>query len=678
MFGGAVRPPFFPISRFALGAFMIYSIDFETRGTANLPDVGLDKYANDPSTEVLCIAFGTEPQNVKCGSISEPILQPLLDHVASGGKIAAWNAMFEYAIWNCVCVPKYGWPELKLEQCIDTMAVAAANNIPQALEDAGAFLDTNYQKDTTGKKLIQKLCKPSIKGIFNTDPALLNELYLYCAQDVRTEMAIAALLRPLDASEQDIWTLTQRINTRGVPVDPEELQNAVIAVEKAQSAIDEECIALTGCKPSERQKLLNWLNEQCVDMPDLTAETVSAKLASTNLADHVRRALELRQEGSQTSVAKYAKMLEIQRNGRIRNTLVYHGASTGRWASRGGLNLQNIARPTLSDEQIERSIVSVFDGQTGSMGELSSLVRSAIKAPDGETFVDVDFSSIENRVGVWLAGQKDKIEMFRKGLDEYKTFASTSLYRVPYDEVTKDQRQIAKSAVLGAMFGQGAKGLVKYAEGMGVKLTEPQAQNAVDSYRASYAEVKRLWYGCESAAIHAIRQPGDVFSPNSCFKESDENWDLITQVPVSKIKFHIKYEKGALWMILPSGRSICWQRPELELLPTPWGTEKLGVTVHSQNTYTRQWTRNKLIGSSIFQSAVQATARDFLANAMVGLDTAGYKIINSVHDEVLLLVEEQNGESAMADVIRIMTTPPSWAPDFPLAAEGWFGKRYRK
>jgi DNA polymerase len=373
---------------------------------------------------------------------------------------------------------------------------------------------------------------------------------------------------------------------------------------------------------------------------------------------HVKKALELRQEGSQTSVAKYAKMMEIQRDGKIRNTLVYHGASTGRWASRGGLNLQNIARPTLSDEEIELAIPMVFTEGVGTMQQLSSLVRSAIRAPSGKTFVDVDFSSIENRVGVWLAGQNDKVELFRKGLDEYKVFASESLYHIAYDDVTKDQRQVSKSAVLGAMFGQGAKGLVKYAEGMGVKLSDAQAKNAVDNYRSSYAKVKELWALCEIAAIRAVENPGVAFPAGQ--------------------KIKMKMAKEALWMQLPSGRLICWQRPELELLTTPWGSEKLGVTVHSQNTYTRQWSRNALIGSSIFQSAVQGTARDFLAFAMIELERAGYEVINSIHDEVLLLVEEQSAESALDEVTKIMVKPPTWAPDFPLAAEGWFGKRYRK
>ena len=640
---------------------MIYSIDFETRSFADLTEVGLDKYANCLSTEVLCIAFGNTSETVQVLPPQNPStnqLWPLMQHVSKGGKIQAWNAMFEYAIWNCVCVKKYGWPPLKLEQCIDTMAIAASNNVPQALGDAAIFMDANQQKDTRGRYLIQKLCKPTRKRGFENDPELMKELFDYCAQDVRTEMAIGSVLRPLSDAEQAVWELTQRINLRGVPIRFKEVQRATEAVKKAQDLLDNELLFLTGCKPSERAKLLAWLNEKGANLADLTAETVSAMLVDTNLDKDIKRALELRQEGSQTSVAKYAKMLEIQRASRIRNTLIYHGASTGRWASRGGLNLQNIARPTLDDKQISKAVLKVFKNGEGTMDELSSLVRYAIHAPHGQTFVDVDFSSIENRVGVWLAGQTDKVELFRKGLDEYKVFASESLYRISYDEVTKDQRQVSKSAVLGAMFGQGAKGLVKYAEGMGVKLSEVQAKSAVDNYRASYARVKALWASCEAASIDAVQNPGVGYAAGG--------------------KVKLKVAKGALWMQLPSGRLICWQRPELELLTTPWGSEKLGVTVHSQNTYTRQWTRNPLIGSSIFQSAVQGTARDFLANAMLSLETAGYEVINSIHDEVLLLVEEQSAESALAEVTKIMVKPPTWAPDFPLAAEGWVGNRYRK
>ena len=291
------------------------------------------------------------------------------------------------------------------------------------------------------------------------------------------------------------------------------------------------------------------------------------------------------------------------------------------------------------------------------MQELSSLVRSAIRAPEGKTFVDVDFSSIENRVGVYLAGQTDKVDLFRRGLDEYKTFASSSLYNIPYEEVTKEQRQIAKSAVLGCMFGQGAKGLVAYAEGMGVKLTEEQSQQAVNAYRTDYQKVKTFWYECQNAAITAINTPNEM-------------------IEASKLRF--MYARDVLWMKLPGGRFICWHDPKIENQLTPWGEMREGISVLNQNTFTRKWGRNHLIGSSIFQSAVQGTARDFLAYSTLNISKAGYEVINLIHDEVLLLADEEGSEGTLDKVVNIMTTPPKWATDFPLAAEGWVSKRYRK
>jgi DNA polymerase len=159
------------------------------------------------------------------------------------------------------------------------------------------------------------------------------------------------------------------------------------------------------------------------------------------------------------------------------------------------------------------------------------------------------------------------------------------------------------------------------------------------------------------AAIQAINTPGTAFKHG-------------------RVTF--KHTKNALWMRLPSGRLICWQRPQVEPQLTPWGQTRDGITVFSQNTFTRKWGRNNLIGSSIFQSAVQATARDMLTEAMLRLKDEGFVMVNCVHDEILLLSREADGESALGRVVELMTTPPKWAPDFPLAAEGWYGKRYRK
>ena len=630
----------------------LVNLDFETRSTIDIATHGLDKYAKCRTTKVLCMAYSINGGEVHLWTPNLGL--PLwITTDLKNIQFQAWNAAFEFHIMKYVL----GW-DVEWEQMTDSMAIAAANNIPQALEDAAIFLGTAQQKDTAGKRLITKLCKPNRKGQFVDDPVLLDQLYEYCKQDVRTEMDIVRNLQPLTPHEQSVWVLTQKINERGVPVDPDELKNAINAVESGKESINQASLAISGCKATETGKLLGWLNAKGADMANLTAEYVCAKLVDTNIHPDIRKVLELRQQGSQTSVAKYEKMLDVQVGGRIRNTLVYHGASTGRWASRGGLNLQNIARPTIDDNALKTAVERVLEGgQGGTMEELSSLVRSAIKAPKGQVFIDVDFSSIENRVASWIAGQMDKVEMFREGLDEYKTFASTALYQVPYEEVTKDMRQIAKSAVLGCMFGQGAKGLMNYAQGMGVQLDEQQSQEAVNAYRMAYSKVKSCWYNCHDKAMEAINNPSETFE-------------------LGKLLF--KATNDALWMRLPSGRFICWRDPKIEAQLTPWGEMRDGVTVRSQNTFTRKWGRNALIGSSIFQSAVQGTARDVLAECSLLLEKEGFEIINLVHDEVLLLAYEDKADTALKQVLQIMTTAPAWAKDFPLAAEGWVDKRYRK
>jgi len=186
-----------------------------------------------------------------------------------------------------------------------------------------------------------------------------------------------------------------------------------------------------------------------------------------------------------------------------------------------------------------------------------------------------------------------------------------------------------------------------------------QAEQAVEKYRSSYFKVKSTWYELEQLAIEAVQTPG-----------------VAAGLPSGRIVF--KAINDALWMRLPSGRLICWQSPDVGMQMTPWGKPKLGVTVRSQNTYTRKWGRNTLIGSSIFQSAVQATARDLLAEAMVRLEENAYEVVGCVHDEVILLTKDQDTELKLQNVIGIMTSVPDWASGLPVAAEGWISRRYQK
>jgi DNA polymerase len=198
---------------------------------------------------------------------------------------------------------------------------------------------------------------------------------------------------------------------------------------------------------------------------------------------------------------------------------------------------------------------------------------------------------------------------------------------------------------------------VAYAEGMGVIITLDQAVEIVEAYRSAYAKVKNCWYAMGQAGLDAIRNPGVSFQ-------------------AGKVK--LKVARDALWMQLPSGRLICWQRPEIVRELTPWGKAADVIYVTSQNTFTRKWGRNKLIGSSIFQSSVQGTARDFLAESAWSLNDKGVDVINLIHDEILSLARVEDAAEVEKLMMTALTTPPSWAPNFPLAAESWIDTRYRK
>lgn len=707
----------------------IVSVDFETRSATDIR-LGVERYSKDPECEVLMLAFRFE-------DMAEPFVwhrgphlndsdpgrdrhvQTLLDYVADGGLIRGWNVMFEWHIWNNVCVPKCGWPPLALEQCVDTMAQAAAMNLPQALGRCAEVLGlpADKQKDKRGKYLIQRLCVPhpptkTRAGKWVEDAELFEEFVRYCAQDVVVEETIARRLRPLSDHERRVWAATQQMNLRGVPVAVDEVRNINQVVEAEKERLNRELRKITGrrvLRATDRNGLLAWVNERglSVDfddpvedeeerpgheesMPDMRAGTVESVLKRDDLPPDVRRALEIRAEVVQTSTAKFPKLLKIAADdGTLKNLFVYHGAGTGRWASRGGFNAQNITRPALLvNEKLGLDDIANAHAVLGSgdhdaahllwgdkvMDAAVACLRGVIKAPEGHEFINADYSSVENRVGVWLAGQDDKIEMFAKGFDEYKVFASKSLYNVPYDAVTKDMRQMSKSAVLGCLFGQGAGGLIEYAKGYGVTLTPERSEEVVRAYRAEYRKVRNLWYACSDAAVNAVRNPGEWFPAGD--------------------KLRLMVHKNFLWMKLPSGRLLAWSSPEIEMQDAPWtekytaydehGNEQIlerqaikpVVVVESIETKTRQWCRHKLIGSSIFQSAVQGTARDILAQGMLNVEAAEYSVVFMAHDELMALVRV--GFGSVEEFGALMCKPEDWYADLPLAFEGYRAKRFKK
>jgi DNA polymerase bacteriophage-type len=347
------------------------SIDFETyseagfaigdkvrgvgpQGKGGLPVVGTPVYAEHPSCEVLCLRYDLlDGKGVRGWMPGTPDPVDLLDHVRQGRHLSGWNVTFEFWIWNMVCVRKYGWPPLTLEQLHCTMARSRRFSMPGSLGNAAMVLGTAL-KDTDGKRLIQKLTRPHTPSKNRPEHRWTlaaawpdhQALYHYCGDDVRAEMDIAGRIPDLTYAEYNAWQLDQRINARGVQVDTEALRCCLHILGQAERKYTLELATITGGavgSVSEVAKIVDYLRAAGVHTDDLQKETVEALLKRQTISPVARRVLEIRQLLGAANVKKLRTLnLQVSSDGRLRDQYTYCGADrTGR-ASAGGVQLQNI------------------------------------------------------------------------------------------------------------------------------------------------------------------------------------------------------------------------------------------------------------------------------------------------------------------------------------------------
>lgn len=324
------------------------------RGKSGLGLVGTPIYAEHPSTEVLCLYYDLKDGKGRRGWMpGTPNPQDLLDYIAAGGVIEAWNVTFEFWIWNMVCTRKYGWPPLPLEQLYCVMAKSRRHSLPGGLDNCAKVLGVT-PKDQDGKRLLGKLTRPisaskhrpEPRWTFATAPEDYYKLFGYCDQDVATEDEAAARIPDLTPTEYAAWQLDQRINVRGVQVDVDTLDCMLDLLGQAERKYTLELATLTqGAvgSVSEIAKFGDWLTSQGFPLGDITKDTVSTALKRTDLTPTVRRALEIRDTLGAANIKKLHTLKhQVSSDGRLRDQYTYCGADrTGR-ASAGGVQLQNI------------------------------------------------------------------------------------------------------------------------------------------------------------------------------------------------------------------------------------------------------------------------------------------------------------------------------------------------
>lgn len=633
------------------------SIDFETYSECDIKTAGGYNYAGHPSTEVLCMAWAIDDEEPELWVPGDPIPQRLHDELDGAGEIWAWNAAFERAVWKHQ-MHKHGWYcDIDATQWNDTAALAAILALPRALGQCAQVLQLTEQKDTRGRYLIQRLCQP-YRGERRRDPELLEELYSYCKQDVRTERAIKNLLqpyKPMSDAERDVWLLDQEINWRGLGIDVDNVENAIDLIFQTARRLNARAQEISGGvlpDVGSRARVMAWAQSRGYTLPGYDKSAVLEALADPALPDDVRQVLEIRQTLGKASTSKYQSMQNLAgHDNRARGVFSYHGAQTGRWAGRG-FQPQNLPRPAFGDtdncitlfDQRDPEIIETLYGDP--MVALSSCLRGMIVPAAGNRFLVSDFSAIEARVLAWLADEQGPLDVFREGGDIY-CHAATGIYNREITPKDKDERQIGKVAVLALGYQGGVGAFQTMAKAYRVEVKDEDADRIKVAWRKAHPKIVRFWYALEAAAQNAVRHKGHAFE-------------------AGPITFRVV--GNFLFAKLPSGRRLAYYHPTighdgLEF----WGTDsKLGGRWGKLNTY----------GGKLCENVTQAVARDLLAESMLRLENHGYNVVASIHDEVIC--ELPRGVGSLEHMEEFMCELPDWASGLPMDAEGFECERYRK
>jgi len=637
-------------------------------------------------------AFDQDP--VQVWRIGERFPARVLTHVLNMGEVRAWNAAFELAIWNNTLMRQLNIPgnvqDLAIAQVRDTMAQAAYYGLPLSLDMAGHAAGVKHTKDKAGHSLMLRMCRPrsvdaatgKVSWWHEDDKEKFDALCDYCGQDVEVERALAAVLPDLPKNELRVWQLDQRMNTHGVGVDYDFVDQMKGLALHAAANVNASVARLThGAVKTvtSTAALTVYLHTLSYPADNLRKATVAERLDDPACTGLERELLELRADGAKTSAAKLDAMLSacVTRTGvgRVRGMLQYYGAfRTGRWAGRL-IQLQNMPRGELGKVALKEAIRAIERGTPPALIELifgpgmrvvSSLLRSCLRAPLGKVVVAVDSAQIEARVLPWLAGEQKVLDVFISGGDVYVQ-AGAGIFGKPFPaghkfvkgDISDDHRQIGKVSILALGFGGGKGAFQTMAANYGISVSDGEAEEIKLKWRADNPKIVSFWWALDAACRQVLSDPGRI-------------------VPVGD------FLKVGMWgpnlaIVLPSGRALFYR--DAKLIPSDRRHGDHEISYMGVNQYTRKWERIRTYGGKLAENVTQATARDVLADAMIRLDDKHRDLVQlvlTVHDEVVGEADAHRADDALAAMLAEMSITPAWATGLPVGADGWHGPRYKK
>lgn len=713
-------------------------LDFETRSPVDLPVYGVDKYAANPDTDALCIGWMMDDDH---GHLWSPdfywngdnsSLIDLHNHVYHGGLVVAWNARFDRKIWNEVMVPEYDWPEVPLEQWLCAQAQGEANNLPAKLGKAAECLRVQNKKDHKGQSLIGALSygtRAEWDKVLRRDE-LMAGMRNYCLDDNKAMRDIWQMCRPLSLSEWAEYHASERINDRGVEVDVEFAQAAQMYAAAEQDDVNAWMEEITGedIRITHHIRKAQWLHKQLEPVPELQRicekpvrgkdedgnpkpPKISAdrptREALSELIDHdpypkilgpvrddIVDFLEAIEAGNSAAVYKFRAIANGSIAGRLFGQYSFNGAGqTGRFSGRG-VQVHNLIRAAVDKDDSDRAIDAIEAILQGTDADtlvdefelpisrlLARLLRPTFISPKGRTLVWADWDQIEARALPWLAnnpGGQKILDAFARGDDIY-VIAASGIFNKAEAEISDDERQVGKVAVLALGFGGGVGAFRAMARGYGVVMSDQEMEDIVDAWRDNNRWAKQFWDDLRQAVYGAYRDP--------------LNW-----YPAGRVKYlyHPELMHGTLICVLPCGRWLVYpQFKEVSYLEHDDGTivypddpeydkalsddnfiERISLSF--VKGFSGGFARVRCWHGTFAENVTQAYAASLLRASIKEADELGLKTVLHTHDELVLEVDDDKIDEAYQQLENIMTNDRGHAIGLPLSVSVEHGPYYTK
>ena len=600
----------------------LITLDFETyySQSFSLSKVTTEEYIRSPEFETIGVSVKVDDGEAVWFSGSWADTKNFLNRFDWDNAIAvAHNAVFDMAILNWVydIRPKRIADTLSMARALGAGSVSLANLVKQ------------YKLGEKGDEVVNALGMRRL----DFDAAALRRYGAYCKNDTELTYKLFNVLGPdFPVSELRLIDLTIRMFTEPtLELDAAQLKSHLFGVQKFKGDLLLSVAANQEVLMSNPKFALALKNMGVIAPTKISPTTGKETWAFGKTDEDFKALLEHENIMVQTLVAarlgvkstleetRTERFIGIAKRGKLPIPLRYYAAHTGRWGGDDKVNMQNLPR--------------------------ASALKFAMLAPKGYMLIDSDSSQIEARTLAWLAGQEDLVEAFEKGEDVYKIMAS-KIYNKPEADITKDERFVGKTTILGCGYGMGAAKFKKQLKTFGVEISEEEAQSIIDTYRTSYPAIPKLWRKAGAILETIIGNLTEKFGRD----------DLLV----------VEGEKG---IRLPNGLYLRY--PNLRKQNNDDGKSEYVYDTKKGKTTVP----NRIYGGKVVENVCQALARIIIGEQML-LIAKKYKVVMTVHDAIACVVHEDEAKIALENIQMFMRVRPNWALELPLNCEAGAGKSY--